>query len=156
VAELARNFTIGTQAAGQASGGICRPRGKEHGSLCNGRELWKNAPINQFAGMKCSIVKAIARTSASFFVTPGTRFSGASGSESIPGSSRRVASRRAKRPKQAMYRELHEEIGLLPEHVRILGRTRDWLRYEVPTHWITPRMARHLPRDRSRSGSCFV
>jgi putative (di)nucleoside polyphosphate hydrolase len=39
-------------------------------------------------------------------------------------------------PEQAMYRELQEEIGLLPEHVRIIGRTRDWLRYEVPDHWI--------------------
>jgi putative (di)nucleoside polyphosphate hydrolase len=39
-------------------------------------------------------------------------------------------------PEQAMYRELQEEVGLLPSHVRILGRTRDWLRYEVPTHWI--------------------
>lgn len=39
-------------------------------------------------------------------------------------------------PEQAMYRELTEEVGLLPQHVRILGRTRDWLRYDVPTHWI--------------------
>ncbi|NJD34092.1 MAG: RNA pyrophosphohydrolase [Betaproteobacteria bacterium] len=39
-------------------------------------------------------------------------------------------------PEQAMYSELHEEVGLLPEHVRILGRTRDWLRYEVPKHWV--------------------
>ena len=39
-------------------------------------------------------------------------------------------------PAQAMYRELGEEIGLLPSHVRILGRTRNWLRYEVPKHWI--------------------
>jgi putative (di)nucleoside polyphosphate hydrolase len=39
-------------------------------------------------------------------------------------------------PEQAMYRELQEEVGLLPCHVRILGRTRDWLRYDVPTHWI--------------------
>jgi len=38
--------------------------------------------------------------------------------------------------KQAMYRELMEEVGLKPEHVKILGRTRDWLRYEVPTSWI--------------------
>jgi len=35
-------------------------------------------------------------------------------------------------PEEAMYRELHEEVGLLPQHVRILGRTRDWLRYDVP------------------------
>jgi len=39
-------------------------------------------------------------------------------------------------PEQAMLRELHEEVGLLPEHVRILARTRDWLRYEVPEHYI--------------------
>jgi putative (di)nucleoside polyphosphate hydrolase len=39
-------------------------------------------------------------------------------------------------PEQAMYRELQEEIGLKPEHVKILGRTRDWLRYEVPDHFI--------------------
>ncbi|MGQ0689281.1 MAG: RNA pyrophosphohydrolase [Limnobacter sp.] len=39
-------------------------------------------------------------------------------------------------PEQAMYRELHEEVGLLPEHVEIIGRTRNWLRYTVPDHWI--------------------
>jgi putative (di)nucleoside polyphosphate hydrolase len=39
-------------------------------------------------------------------------------------------------PEQAMLRELHEEVGLLPEHVRIVARTRDWLRYEVPDHFI--------------------
>jgi putative (di)nucleoside polyphosphate hydrolase len=44
--------------------------------------------------------------------------------------------KRGETPEQAMYRELHEEIGLLPEHVLILGRTKGWLRYEVPTHWI--------------------
>ena len=35
-----------------------------------------------------------------------------------------------------MYRELREEVGLLAEHVQILGRTRDWMRYEVPQGWI--------------------
>lgn len=39
-------------------------------------------------------------------------------------------------PEAAMYRELTEEIGLLPQHVKILGRTRDWLRYDVPEHWV--------------------
>ena len=39
-------------------------------------------------------------------------------------------------PRDAMYRELNEEIGLQPEHVKILGRTRSWLRYDVPRHWI--------------------
>lgn len=39
-------------------------------------------------------------------------------------------------PEQAMYRELFEEVGLRPEHVQILGRTREWLRYEVPRQWV--------------------
>lgn len=39
-------------------------------------------------------------------------------------------------PEAAMYRELLEEVGLLPHHVKILGRTRDWLRYDVPAHWV--------------------
>lgn len=39
-------------------------------------------------------------------------------------------------PEQAMFRELTEEVGLQPEHVRILGRTRNWLRYDVPSHWV--------------------
>ena len=43
---------------------------------------------------------------------------------------------RGESPEQAMYRELHEEVGLQPEHVRIVARTRDWLRYEVPSTWV--------------------
>ncbi|NML47994.1 RNA pyrophosphohydrolase [Ramlibacter sp. G-1-2-2] len=43
---------------------------------------------------------------------------------------------RGESPEQAMFRELHEEIGLMPEHVRIIARTRDWLRYEVPERYI--------------------
>ena len=39
-------------------------------------------------------------------------------------------------PEQAMYRELHEEVGLLPEHVQIIGRTKDWLRYDVPEEFL--------------------
>ncbi|MGH8671541.1 MAG: RNA pyrophosphohydrolase [Burkholderiales bacterium] len=39
-------------------------------------------------------------------------------------------------PAQAMYRELEEEVGLRARHVKILGRTKDWLRYEVPPQWI--------------------
>ncbi len=44
--------------------------------------------------------------------------------------------KRGETPEQAMYRELQEEVGLLPEHVRVLGRTREWLRYDVPKQWI--------------------
>ncbi|MCL2022238.1 MAG: RNA pyrophosphohydrolase [Betaproteobacteria bacterium] len=44
--------------------------------------------------------------------------------------------KRGETPEEAMFRELHEEIGLKSEHVAILGRTKGWLRYEVPTQWI--------------------
>ena len=43
---------------------------------------------------------------------------------------------RGESPEQAMFRELREEVGLLPHHVRIVARTRDWLRYEVPDRFI--------------------
>jgi putative (di)nucleoside polyphosphate hydrolase len=43
---------------------------------------------------------------------------------------------RGETPEQAMFRELHEEVGLLPNHVRVVARTRDWLRYEVPDRYI--------------------
>ncbi len=39
-------------------------------------------------------------------------------------------------PEEAMFRELMEEVGLAREYVRILGRTRDWLRYDVPETWV--------------------
>ncbi len=35
-------------------------------------------------------------------------------------------------PEQALFRELHEEVGLTSTHVEVLGRTRDWLHYEIP------------------------
>lgn len=44
--------------------------------------------------------------------------------------------KRGESPEQAMFRELHEEVGLRPEHVRVIGRTREWLRYDVPQHWV--------------------
>ena len=37
-------------------------------------------------------------------------------------------------PEQALFRELREEVGLLPEHVEVLGRTTEWLRYDLPNH----------------------
>jgi len=39
-------------------------------------------------------------------------------------------------PETAMYRELYEEVGLLPQHIKIVGRTRDWLHYDVPVRWV--------------------
>ena len=39
-------------------------------------------------------------------------------------------------PEAAMYRELHEEVGLLPSQVTLLGSTRGWLRYRLPKRFI--------------------
>lgn len=42
-------------------------------------------------------------------------------------------------PEQALYRELNEELGLLPEHVSIVGYTAGWLRYDLPKRFIRRR-----------------
>jgi putative (di)nucleoside polyphosphate hydrolase len=49
-------------------------------------------------------------------------------------------------PEQAMFRELQEEVGLLPEHVQIVGRTRDWLRYDVPEEYLRRQHATRVHR----------
>lgn len=36
----------------------------------------------------------------------------------------------------AMYRELHEEVGLSRADVELLGMTRDWLRYRLPDKYV--------------------
>ena len=39
-------------------------------------------------------------------------------------------------PEQALYRELHEEVGLSPGAVELLGATKGWLRYRLPRRFI--------------------
>jgi putative (di)nucleoside polyphosphate hydrolase len=39
-------------------------------------------------------------------------------------------------PEMAMYRELREETGLEAKHVNLIGRTRYWLRYDLPERYI--------------------
>ena len=39
-------------------------------------------------------------------------------------------------PAEAMYRELAEEVGLMPEHVELIGATRGWLRYRLPRQYL--------------------
>lgn len=39
-------------------------------------------------------------------------------------------------PQQALFRELKEEIGLEPNHVRVLGKTQHWLCYDLPKRLI--------------------
>lgn len=48
------------------------------------------------------------------------------------------------KPEQALFRELQEEIGLREEHVRVLGCTDRWLRYQLP---------QHMRRDQRRSAN---
>ena len=48
------------------------------------------------------------------------------------------------KPEQALYRELTEEIGLREEHVKVLGCTEGWLRYQLP---------QHMRRDQRRSAN---
>jgi len=39
-------------------------------------------------------------------------------------------------PEQALYRELHEEVGLHPEAVKVVACTRSWLRYRLPKRYL--------------------
>jgi putative (di)nucleoside polyphosphate hydrolase len=39
-------------------------------------------------------------------------------------------------PEEALYRELHEEIGLTANAVEVLATTRGWLRYKLPKQFI--------------------
>ncbi len=40
------------------------------------------------------------------------------------------------KPEESMYRELREEIGLKPEHVKIVSQTHSWLRYDLPPQYV--------------------
>ncbi len=50
--------------------------------------------------------------------------------------------RRHETPEQALFRELHEEIGLLPADVEVVGCTRPWLRYRLPRRLVRRRRPR--------------
>ena len=39
-------------------------------------------------------------------------------------------------PLDAMYRELWEEVGLYPQHVKVLSQTQNWLRYWLPKRFV--------------------
>jgi putative (di)nucleoside polyphosphate hydrolase len=43
---------------------------------------------------------------------------------------------RGETPEEALYRELHEEVGLQPEAVEVMATTRGWLRYRLPKRYI--------------------
>lgn len=42
-------------------------------------------------------------------------------------------------PEEALFRELREELGLMPDHVDVVGCTRGWLRYRLPKRYVRKR-----------------
>lgn len=58
-------------------------------------------------------------------------------------------------PRDAMYRELYEEVGLKSNHVRLVAETRKWLRYRIPSHLIRKKQT---PRciAKNKSGFCCI
>jgi putative (di)nucleoside polyphosphate hydrolase len=42
-------------------------------------------------------------------------------------------------PEQALFRELHEEVGLGPDDVEVIASTRSWLRYRLPRQYVRRR-----------------
>jgi putative (di)nucleoside polyphosphate hydrolase len=58
--------------------------------------------------------------------------------------------RSSETPEEAMYRELREEIGLLPSHVHVLGQTRDWMHYDIPEEF-----RRRASANGAKSGAEF-
>ena len=47
--------------------------------------------------------------------------------------------RRNESPEDALFRELHEEVGLEPDDVEVLAGTRNWLRYRLPRQYVRRR-----------------
>jgi len=44
--------------------------------------------------------------------------------------------RQGEQLEQALYRELHEEVGLVRPDVELVGRTAKWLRYRLPSRYV--------------------
>ncbi len=47
--------------------------------------------------------------------------------------------REGETPEEALFRELHEELGLEERHVEVLACTRGWLRYRLPSRYLRRR-----------------
>jgi putative (di)nucleoside polyphosphate hydrolase len=47
--------------------------------------------------------------------------------------------RRDESPEQALFRELHEEVGLERDDVEVIASTRSWLRYRLPRQYVRRR-----------------
>lgn len=50
----------------------------------------------------------------------------------------------------AVYREMEEELGLKPSHVRLIGSTKDWLKYDIPRKYVRIRSNRKLKGQKQK------
>ena len=51
---------------------------------------------------------------------------------------------------EAAYRELEEELGLKPDHVRLIGSTRQWFQYDIPQRYLRNRYQGALRGQRQK------
>lgn len=51
---------------------------------------------------------------------------------------------------EAVYREMEEELGLKPSHVRLIGSTKDWLTYDIPERYVRVRSKRRLKGQKQK------
>ncbi len=51
---------------------------------------------------------------------------------------------------EAVYREMDEELGLKPEHVELLGSTKDWLTYEIPRRYVRVRSRNRIKGQKQK------
>lgn len=51
---------------------------------------------------------------------------------------------------EAVYREMEEELGLKPSHVRLIGSTKDWLKYDIPKKYVRFRSKRTLKGQKQK------
>ena len=54
---------------------------------------------------------------------------------------------------EAAYRELEEELGLKPDHVRLIGSTNQWFRYDIPQRYLR---SRYRSRHRGQTQKWFL
>ena len=44
--------------------------------------------------------------------------------------------RRGEQPEESLFRELHEEVGLLRSDVELISSTAEWIRYRLPQKYV--------------------
>ncbi len=52
--------------------------------------------------------------------------------------------------REAAFRELHEEFGLTAKHVRLIGFTKNWLKYDIPNRYRRNRYRRSIRGQKQR------